>query len=55
MCCAVADFEVGVDVQKHQNVKTGLGRRFFPEEDNQILAGLMRRRERAVLPDLEHP
>ncbi len=40
VCCVVADREVGVDVQKHQEVKAGLAQRFFPEEDNRILAGL---------------
>ncbi len=40
VCCAVADHEVGVDIQKYQEVKNGLAERFFPEEDNRILAGL---------------
>lgn len=40
VCCAVAGFAVGVDVQRHQTVKDGLARRFFSMEDNQLLAGL---------------
>ena len=40
VCCAVADCEVGVDIQKHQKVKAGLAQRFFPEEDNRMLTGL---------------
>lgn len=40
VCCAVADFEVGVDVQQHQTVKVGVANRFFSVEDNRLLAGL---------------
>lgn len=40
VCCAVADFEVGVDVQQHQAVKDKVANRFFSMEDNRLLAGL---------------
>lgn len=40
VCCGIADFEVGVDVQRHQMINDGLSRRFFSEEDNRILDGM---------------
>lgn len=37
VCCAVADHDVGVDIQCHQNVKDGIAKRFFTGEDNELL------------------
>lgn len=39
-CCAVAGCETGVDIQKHQKIKTGLAERFFTKEDQMLLEGL---------------
>lgn len=38
VCCAVGDMPLGVDIQKITDVKEGVARRFFTDEDNQRLA-----------------
>lgn len=37
VCCAVADQEVGVDIQKYQGKVDGIAKRFFTREDNRLL------------------
>lgn len=38
VCCAISNYQVGIDVQKHGIVKEGIAQRFFTQQDNQMLA-----------------
>ncbi len=37
VCCAIAEEEVGVDIQQHQGQMEGIAKRFFTKADNQML------------------
>jgi len=40
VCCAIGSEAVGVDIQKHVQIKEGLAKRFFTEEENRLLGSL---------------
>lgn len=37
VCCAVAGYEVGTDIQRHQEKVQGIAERFFTKADNRLL------------------